>query len=223
MPWNPVWPIGNLSVKANETPGTQNTAYIETTMGNTAVGTQDDTTRDHFWNVGSFEDGRHRYVCSPAFTIGGNPADPVIGDQMDGVSYIRFKTAAESTAQQDVQPFFQNATSIMQLLGMRACIVFNFNGAITSTVYAHNVDSLSRTATGKYTLNFTTALPSINYLVLGAAIRNSSSTSDELMFMMQGSQTVTNVKDVGSCKFQFQSTSGTLRDPLQAWVICFGG
>jgi hypothetical protein len=89
MPWNSTCPLGSVSVKANRPIGQQNTTYIETTMGNSIVGTNTNTTRDHFWNVGSNEDGRHRFIQSPAFTVGGNPADPVIGTGMDAVVYSK--------------------------------------------------------------------------------------------------------------------------------------
>lgn len=89
MPWNSVSPNGALSVKNNRTPMNQNTTYIETTMGNSVVGTNTVATRDHFWNVGSNEDGRHRFIQSPKFTVGGVATDPVIGTGMDGVIYLK--------------------------------------------------------------------------------------------------------------------------------------
>ena len=102
MPWNSTWPVGNISVKANRTVGQQNTTYIETTMGNSIVGTNTNATRDHFWNVGANEDGRHRFINSPAFTVGGNPADPVVGAGMDAVLYLKTTNA---------QPQWFNKTS----------------------------------------------------------------------------------------------------------------
>lgn len=108
MPWNSTWPIGGISVKANRTAGNQNTTYIETTMGNDIVGTNTTTMRDHFWNVGSNEDGRHRMIQSPAFTVGGNPADPVLGVGMDAVLYAK-------TTNGTVQWFSRNAALIEQV------------------------------------------------------------------------------------------------------------
>lgn len=108
MPWNSTWPVGNISVKANRTLGQQNTTYIETTMGNSVVGTNTTTTRDHFWNVGSNEDGRHRFIQSPAFTVGGNPTDPVLGVGMNGVFYFK-------TVQARCEGFFRNAQGIFQV------------------------------------------------------------------------------------------------------------
>lgn len=89
MPWNSTWPIGGISVKANRISGNQNTTYIETTMGNSIVGTNTTSTRDHFWNVSSNLDGRHRFMQSPAFIVGGNSDDPVVGTGMDAVFYLK--------------------------------------------------------------------------------------------------------------------------------------
>ena len=109
MPWNSTWPVGSVSVKNNRTTGNQNTAYIEATMGNSVVGTNTVTTRDHFWNVGANEDGRHRFIQSPAFTVGGLPTDPVIGTGMDGVLYLKTVLAR-------VQGFYRNAQGVYQYL-----------------------------------------------------------------------------------------------------------
>lgn len=107
MPWNSTAPVGTVSVKANRTILQQNTTYIESTMGNSIVGTNTTTTRDHFWNVGADEDGRHRFIQSPAFTVGGNPADAVIGTAMDVVLYPK-------TISGTVQWFTRNAQGIYQ-------------------------------------------------------------------------------------------------------------
>lgn len=107
MPWNSTWPIGGISVKANRTQGQQNTTYIENTMGNSPLGTNSVTTRDHFWNVGANEDGRHRFIQSPAFTVGGNPTDAVLGTGMDTVLYPK-------TILGTVQYFLRNAQGIYQ-------------------------------------------------------------------------------------------------------------
>lgn len=107
MPWNSTCPLGTVSVKANKPIGQQNTTYIETTMGNSVVGTNTNTTRDHFWNVGANEDGRHRFINSPAFTVGGNPADAVLGTGMDSVLYAK-------TVKGTVQWFQRNAGGIYQ-------------------------------------------------------------------------------------------------------------
>lgn len=103
MPWNSTLPIGTLSVKANRPKIQENITYIETNMGNSPVGTNTNTTRDHFWNVGGNEDGRHRFMQSPKFTVGGVAADPLVGAGMDGVLYLR-----EVLGQ--VQGFYRNTS-----------------------------------------------------------------------------------------------------------------
>lgn len=107
MPWNSTWPVGNISVKANRVVGQQNTTYIETTMGNSVAGTNTNTTRDHFWNVGSNEDGRHRWVQSPALVSGVNPADATLGVGMDAALYAK-------TTNGRVEWFHRNAAGIYQ-------------------------------------------------------------------------------------------------------------
>lgn len=93
MPWNAAWPVAGISVKANRLIGNNNMLYIETTMGDDIVGTNTNITRDHFWNVGGNEDGRHRFINSPAFTVGGVPFDPVVGAGMDAVLYLKTTNA----------------------------------------------------------------------------------------------------------------------------------
>jgi len=112
MTWNSVSPDGSRSVKANETVIQNNTTYIQTTMGNSAVGTNTVTTRDHFWNVGSSEDGRHRFIQSPEFTVASLSADPVIGTGMDGVLYIK----EVNTDIARVEGFYRNSQGIYQYI-----------------------------------------------------------------------------------------------------------
>jgi hypothetical protein len=86
MPWNSIAPLGSVSVKANRTRVQQNTTYTELTMGNSIVGTNNNTVRDHFWNVGANEDGRHRFIQSPNFTstaASPNNVFPVLGAGMN--------------------------------------------------------------------------------------------------------------------------------------------
>jgi len=220
MPWNSTAPVGSISVKANRTILQQNTTYIETTMGTSIVGTNTVTTRDHFWNVGSDEDGRHRFMQSPAFTVGGLPVDPVVGTGMDSVMYSKLKLAAEAVAQQDVQPFFRNASAVMQILGIRACAVFDAVGVIA---YSHNVSSVVRTATGEYTINFTTNLPSANYLVSCNGMRSNSAGNLPVIVSVASGAVLANAKTVSLVKIVTSDRGGDLLNPIQTWVMCYGG
>lgn len=233
MTWHSTAPVGSQSVKANKTIIQDNFTYTENKMGKEAVGTNTVTTRDHFWAVDPSIDGRHRFIQSPGFTVGGLPANPEIGTSMDAVSFMKQLTSTQSVAQQDVQPFYRNATQVMQLLGIRAMGVFNGSGSTPSqanVVYSHNLalqsagtPGIVRDGTGRYTVTFDAALPSNAYLVLGGAIRNDSSLATELLFEMQAAVSLNTVKSTTSFKFMTRSDGGTGHDPLQAWFICFGG
>lgn len=111
MTWTSSAPIGTLSVKANRPILSGNMNYIENTMGNISVANQtlSPTLRDHFWNVSSDNDGRHRFIQSPAFTVGGSPADPDIGTGMDSVTYTK-------TSNGTAQGFFRNSANIYQYI-----------------------------------------------------------------------------------------------------------
>jgi len=107
MVWNAASPDGTISAKANRPQMNANNTYIQTTMGDSIVGTNAVTTRDHFWNVGANEDGRHRFVQSPAFTVGAIATDPVIGTGMDGVFYLK-------TTNSRAEWFHRNSAGIYQ-------------------------------------------------------------------------------------------------------------
>ena len=237
MSWNPLFPIGTISVKANEVIGTGNMSYIQTTMGVDPIGTNAVTTRDHFWDVGANEDGRHRFVQSPDFTVGGNPADPVIGTGMDVVYYSKLLSSTVSTAQQDVQAFFKNGEApdqIMMLLGIRAMGVFTANTGVDPTqaevVYSHNLalqaagtPGIVSNGTGRFTITFDIALPSTNYLVLGSAIRDSADQDDVMIMSVAAAASLTNSKSTTTLKLRFKNPNGSYHNPLQAWFVCFGG
>lgn len=112
MTWHATCPDGTRSVKANKAIIQDNTTYTEVTMGNSVVGTNTVDTRDHFWNVGSNEDGRHRFIQSPKFTVGGVATDPVLGTGMDGVTYIK----EDGLTPTRVQGFYRNAEGVYQYL-----------------------------------------------------------------------------------------------------------
>jgi hypothetical protein len=114
MPWNSDWPVNTISVKANQVKGDQNTKYIQVTMGNSVVGTNTTSTRDHFWNVGANEDGRHRFIQSPAFTVATVAADPVIGTGMDAVEYVKTTNGRAERFHRNVQGIYQYVPSFLE-------------------------------------------------------------------------------------------------------------
>ena len=209
MPWNSTWPIGSSSVRANKTPGVQNTAYIEITLNN-----------DHYWNIGTNEDGRHKFVNMPKQAV-----DATISTGMDGNIYLREKTAAESPTNQDIQPYFRNASQVMQMLGIRACGVFTVVGGVVTIQYKHNISTIVRDSAGVFTATFAAATPTNNYLVLGDCVRNTATANDVGVFTMSAASTLTNVKSTALFKFRTFTYAGSPAaiDPIQCWFVVFGG
>ena len=187
--------------------------------GNTNMQYIDDKMKlDHFWDEDATKDGYHKQVDMPNLAV--DPiALPSVG--VNGQIYVRQKTALETSSTQLTEPFFASldgaTLKFAQLLGIRACAVFDASGTI---VYKQNVTSVVNNSPGFYTVNFTNTLPTVNYLVLGAGIRSSAA---ELLFSMVGNASLASVKTTSFVKIKFQSDGGTGHNPLQGWVVCFGG
>lgn len=194
MTWNSTCPNGSVSVKDNNTVISQNMSFTNTKMQN-----------DHYWADDATKAGYHKKVDMVK-----EASAPTLVN--DGVIYALDNVST--------QPFFRNSSDIMQLLGVRAMAVFNSAGTLA---YNYNVSSVSNSSTGKYTINYTNALPNTNYLVLGGAIRNDSDTSKELIFYVQAATSVSTVKSTSLVKVMCKSDGGSLTAPLQMWVVCFGG
>lgn len=211
MTWNGTWPDGTVSVKANKTPGQQNTNYIETRMQ-----------RDHFWDEDADKDGRHDAVQMPKQETGGTPTDPSLGAAMDFAFYAKEKTAADAPDNQDVQPFCRISGGVMQMLAMRAAVVFEVSGGVVTVKYAHNVDPTAgvgvvRVSAGIFTINFTTALPTDNYLVDMGAVRASTGLINT--WYLGGASTKTDALSKIFCRVD----NGGVEDPLQCWFMAYGG
>jgi len=225
MTWNSLWPDGTLSVKANETPGAQNTAYIETKQK-----------LDHYWNEDSNNDGHHKKVempniseiASDPFSLDANGDPTVLSAGMDCMIYTRSKTATEAPTTQQDEPFAYviedpSGTPVnhyMQL-GFRAMIHFTVGaspGFTITTLYSHNC-SVTREAEGQYKLTFTVNLPSANYIPFGTAQR----LSGNYLFIAprEGANTVAFNKSF--FKFSTISSSNSQRDPNTVTLAICGG
>jgi len=149
MAWSSTAPLGSVSVKANRSILGDNTSYIETTMGNSVVGTNTNTTRDHFWNVGSNEDGRHRFINSPAFTVGGLPTDPVIGSGMDGVLYLKTTNSRAEWFHRNSSGIYQAVPSFLsRSIAVPSTSTYNNIIAVPANVYGQV--AMYTTALGKF-------------------------------------------------------------------------
>jgi hypothetical protein len=82
-----------------------------------------------------------------------------------------------------------NASGSAPIYACRAWV--NFNGTGTVAIRASgNVSSITDNGTGRYTINFTTAMPDANYCTTGASQGEATSSAD---FLLDGTPTTTSV------------------------------
>jgi hypothetical protein len=88
----------------------------------------------------------------------------------------------------------------------------NFVGSSGSINGSFNVSSVTRTATGRYTINFTTAMPNANYAILGTA--RGGDASDDSMEVIG----VTNGTAPTTSAVSITASYGIFVDPLSVYV-----
>jgi hypothetical protein len=109
--------------------------------------------------------GAHQWFTAPSGTAG----NPVTFTQQMGI-----------TATGDLQ-FNSGYGSAATAYGCRAWV--NFNGTLTTPIAPRgsgNVSSVTKAATGDYTINFTTAMPDANYAVSIATGQTASATGADI-------------------------------------------
>ena len=225
--WNTVYPDGTKSVQDNKPLGQANTTYIKTTMNT-----------DHYWDDSSNTDGHHKWVQVTQSGTSVAPVIPALSTGMDAIIYGKTQTSLVTpTNSQDVQLFMKNnkavdtpgVTQEMQLIAMRACCVWTQSGSTVTVTYSHNVASVVRTGEGLYTVTFTDALPSVNYLVQGGGVRTGQSGSHVTnMAIRADGGSLADVKSTAKMELSASisgsgSTGSIARDVVQGWVYCFGG
>lgn len=234
--WNDTWPDGSKSVKENEAPGKQNTAYIANKLGDQILGTNDGTAYDHFWDLGDYS-GRHRFCQMPAFVGAGLNSDiPVFGSQMDGIFYVKTKTATESPAVQKPEPFhISKPDAVQNILQLGFRVICGFEGrnsagtvAQASMLYTHNVKTSANigivrgASPGNYKINFINALPSDAYIVSGMAMRKDAGKTP-LIVGIKSAAVRTDVMTTTSVEIIFKDNTDTGIDPLYAMITIVGG
>lgn len=96
----------------------------------------------------------------------------------------------------------------------------NFNGTLSSPITprsSFNVSTVTKSATGRYTISFTTAIPNNNYIVVITGMRSQS--SKYVIGCVEGNSTYGNSVAVGSIKINFISASEIPRDVIMANVV----
>lgn len=228
MPWNSLSPDGSKSVKQNTTPMQQNTAFTEVELN-----------KDHFWNIGIDQNGHHRFAQMESTNDANKtlPTNAVLATAMDLVYYNRFKTPVEAIdlGAQNAQPYAISdpGSKVLQLLGIRAMVLFTVAGGVPTIRYHHNIkpiagtpatDGVERISAGRFAIRFAINLPSNDYLVCGGAQKNAPFANAEPINACVGSGPgLGNGKAVHEVSYLTFLPDGTKIDPFECWLICFGG
>lgn len=96
-----------------------NTTYTETTLN-----------VDHYWNIGTDEDGRHKQVQMPKTQSGGSPSDITLGTGMDGGMYLK------ETSYGRVEGFYRNTNGIYQFIPS----FYSGTAVLNTSTYANIVE-----------------------------------------------------------------------------------
>ena len=191
---------GSLVLQTNS--GT--TALTIDTSQNVGIGTASPATKLHIIS-GSTVDPLRLQSTSSGFertwTIGPNVGGNgifAIRDTTDGANRLNIDTSGNLQ-------FNSGYGSAATAYGCRAWV--NFNGTGTPAIRASgNVSSITDNGTGNYTVNFTTAMPDVNYSgVIGSG---NTTTSDPGRFLI----TINNSATSSCSIFTKNANTGTLED-----------
>jgi hypothetical protein len=95
----------------------------------------------------------------------------------------------------------------------KAWIQFTYIGGTLTTTGSFNVSSFTRSGTGQYTLNFTTAMPNANYsAVTSGSLSTAATWCVGTSFTNTGAPYYT-APTASSCVFVWISIGGSLTDP----------
>lgn len=107
---------------------------------------------------------------------------------------------------------------ITPTMPIRAAVNFNgISGAVIRSQY--NVASVTRIATGRYQINFTTAMPDTNYIVQFTGMRNSS--GNLATTCIEGNSTYTNSVATTFVIVNAFNNAGSLQDLIMCNVTIF--
>jgi hypothetical protein len=148
--------------------------------------------------------------------VDGSAATPAIrgtdtntGIFFPGADRIGFAEGGVQVGEFDASGNFQFNSgygSVAVAYGCRAWV--NFNGTGTVAIRASgNVTSITDNGTGDYTVNFTTAMPDVNYILSGSAALTTTSAAPRFLAPVG-----TNGVVAGSCQIRVADDTGTNND-----------
>lgn len=186
---------------------------------------------DHlFNNTSDTDDGYHKVVhwVNQSGALGDNDPAPVAGVGQGYTKTLTTKGLPASTAGSGEHLMYQRGTdgSALQEASLSVCPVraaANFVGRTSNgdctLQWSYNVDTIARTAAGKYRVNFEVDMPSSYYIPVFSAMPSStrvipvihsatySTTFDPSFFLLDF----------------FRATNADPQDPQYATIVIYGG
>lgn len=194
-----------------------NYQYLATSQGGPPAGIPNGIIKvDHEQfgnNVTNPKDGFHNQVSFINRGVPANLVNAVSGASSDSITYASANGAGLS------QMRFRNSSIDSPVTYLNAMVLFDGAGAIVGqTQNVNNPGGVTRNSVGNFTVNFSVALPTINYLVFIQSL----STSGTRTFAHSYTSKNLNSVNVITMRLLAGSSGVALDDPDETSVIIFG-
>lgn len=201
MTFNAAVPLNSDSPSIFPTQNQSNMARLQTIVG-----------ADHQFNLSAAaDDGYHNLIH-------------LTQQAPSGVLAATGRLYAKSSAGR-IHAFYMDDTGaqyqVTPTLPIRASVNFVGNGGVgaCSIRSQFNVSGVTKTATGKYTVSFTTAMPDTNYIVLATGMRTGSDSVSDVC--VTSDNTYGNSVSTSFVKISTFGQSDSLRDVVMGNVTIF--
>jgi hypothetical protein len=164
----------------------------------------------------------HQFNLTAAANDGWHNVVHLTQQAPSGVLAATGRLYAKSSASR-IHAFYMDDTGaeyqMTPTMPIRAAVNFNGTGAngVKTMRSQFNVASVTKTATGAYTIAFTTAMPDANYIVMATGMR--ATVGDISNGQVTGDTTYSNSVTTTSVKVQFNGGSSSLADVLMGNII----
>lgn len=205
---------GSLSVSTNTV--NFGTSFYSVANGNVGIGTSSPLTRLH---INNDTNGAENFIrlhdgnATFGAAIGLGSVGDLVVSRYDGSAAVETLRVARASGNFS---FNSGYGSVATAYGCRAWV--NFNGTGTVAIRASgNVSSITDNGTGDYTVNFTTAMPDVNYSIVGSTGSGNAYGSYDFNNPGAGSRFA-----VGSCRINaYISQSAGLADVDTVCIAVF--
>lgn len=200
MPYQTTVPNSAQSPSLFPSQGQENFARLKTILG-----------ANHKFNDSTAtDDGYHQNIQMLPISTPAN----------DGTIGQAFVNSSDATNQLWFKDGLNRVFQVTPTIPIYAACSFFWTGAVISYRSQFNVSSVTRISAGIYQINFTTALPSVNYIVSGNWMRDTSPGGPvilrpQALYTSSVSTTFTQISTI--------DTTGSARDGLGVTVVMMGG